>query len=74
MTKTKLAFATALLVLSGSAALAKTHATQNSAPLVQREISAPVVGGDYPPVVGEGYYEGIREYNIDRFDHASSPY
>jgi len=64
MTKTKLAFAAALLVLTGSAALAKT--THNSAPLVQREVSA--------PVVGEGYYEGDREFNVDRFDRASSPY
>ncbi len=23
---------------------------------------------------GQGYYEGDREFNVDRFDHASSPY
>jgi len=26
------------------------------------------------PNTREGYYEGDREFNVDRFDHASSPY
>jgi hypothetical protein len=26
------------------------------------------------PSTGEGYYDGDREFNIDRFDRASSPY
>lgn len=68
MTKTKLAVAAALLVLTGSAAMAKTkHVAVESTPFVQRDVSM-------PRVVGEGYYDGDREFNIDRFDHAASPY
>ena len=26
------------------------------------------------PIVGQGYYEGDYEFNVDRSDHASSPY
>jgi hypothetical protein len=68
ITKTKLAVAAALLALTGSAAMAKTkHVARESAPLVQREVSM-------PRVIGEGYYDGDRQFNVDRFDHASSPY
>ena len=35
--------------------------------LQQRDVALPTVGGG-------GYYEGDREFNIDRFDRASSPY
>jgi len=35
--------------------------------LQQRDVSLPAVGGG-------AYYEGDREFNVDRFDHASSPY
>lgn len=35
--------------------------------LQQRDVALPTVGGG-------AYYEGDREFNIDRFDHASSPY
>lgn len=37
------------------------------APVFQwRDISLPTTNG--------AYFEGDREFNIDRFDHASSPY
>jgi hypothetical protein len=35
--------------------------------LQQRDVALPTVGG-------EGNYDGDREFNVDRFDRASSPY
>ena len=40
---------------------------QQSGPILQqRDVAL--------PGTSEGYYEGDREFNVDRFDHASSPY
>jgi hypothetical protein len=44
------------------------NARLESAPVLQqRDVALPTTGGG-------AYYEGDREFNIDRFDHASSPY
>ena len=40
---------------------------QSAPVLQQRDVALPGNSGG-------GYYEGDREFNIDRFDHASSPY
>ena len=40
---------------------------QSAPVLQQRDVSLPTAGGG-------AYYEGDREFNVDRFDRASSPY
>ena len=45
---------------------------QSAPVLQQRDVALPTTGGQ--GYSGQGYYEGDREFNVDRFDHASSPY
>ena len=40
---------------------------QSAPVLQQRDVALPTAGGG-------AYYEGDREFNVDRFDRASSPY
>jgi hypothetical protein len=44
------------------------HATFHSAPANLRQERLDTLTG------GQGYYEGDYEFNVDRSDHASSPY
>ena len=89
MMKTKLAFATVMLVTTASAAFAQSEGRVHpSAPsqMYQRDVAAPVgerakefnrdnvQRRDGAPVVGEGRYEGDKEMKIDETDRASSPY
>jgi hypothetical protein len=45
-----------------------SHVRLQAGPVLQQRDVA------LPTTTGGGYYEGDREFNIDRFDHASSPY
>jgi hypothetical protein len=70
----KLKIATISLRLLGTAsaapayAAAKAHETLHSVQVNWRQER------QNAPVVGQGYYEGDYEFNVDRSDHASSPY
>ena len=58
-----------LLGTASSAAMAEgRHATLHSAPANLRQEHRGA------PIVGQGYYDGDYELNVDRSDPASSPY
>jgi len=48
---------------------AAPHATLQSAPVHLRQEAPGTLTGGHP-----GYYSGDRQFNVDRADHASSPY
>jgi hypothetical protein len=67
---TKLAIATsiALATLAATeAAYAQPSRHHADRPLQSRPAALPTEEG-------QGYYDGNYEFNVDRFDHASSPY
>jgi opacity protein-like surface antigen len=65
----KFKIAIASLMLLGTASAAPAYAApRHSAPVNSWQEREDV------PVAGPGYYEGDYQFNVDRFDHASSPY
>src|SRR4029079_4863139 len=78
MTKTKIALAAVLFAATSSAAFAQgsyanrhpgyaPRAASQSAPVLQqRDVSL--------PGTREGNYDGVNQFNANRFDHASSPF
>jgi hypothetical protein len=71
----KLKIATVSLMLLGTASAAPAYAAPVANALDATFHSAPVnLRQDRAPVVGQGYYEGDYEFNVDRSDRASSPY
>jgi hypothetical protein len=70
MLVTKLAIATSIAL----ATLAATEAAyaQPSRHHANREFQSRDAA--MPTVEGQGYYDGNYEFNVDRSDHASSPY
>lgn len=64
----------------GKMAQAPAHASSHRAPLntapvrlQQRDVASPQSDVAFP-TTSEGYFDGASEFNIDRADHASSPY
>jgi hypothetical protein len=71
----KLKIATLSLMLLGTASAAPAYAAPVARALPVAFHSAQEnLRQERPPVVGQGYYEGDYEFNVDRNDHASSPY
>jgi hypothetical protein len=69
----KFKIAIASLMLLGTASAAPAYARPPHAPLHSAPVNSWQEREDVP-VAGPGYYEGDYEFNVDRFDHASSPY
>jgi hypothetical protein len=71
----KFKLATVSLILLGTASAAPAYAAPVARALPATFHSAPEnLRQERAPVVGQGYYEGDYEFNVDRSDHASSPY
>jgi hypothetical protein len=68
--KLKIAIMSLMLLGTASAApaYATPHATFHSGSVNLRQERPDTLTG------GQGYYEGDYEFNVDRSDHASSPY
>jgi hypothetical protein len=79
MTRTKIALAAVLFAATSSAALAQGYANRHSVDVHRGTAlqSAPVRLQERNvalPNASEGYYDGVNQFNADRFDHASSPF
>jgi len=71
----KLKIAIVSLMLLGTASAAPAYANPAArAPHAKLHSAQANLRQERAPVVGQGYYEGDYEFNVDRSDPASSPY